>query len=331
MCERKTGLELLRVIAILGIIAMHTFGHWMEDCIGCDRIYGLLITSVFNTGVSCFMLISGYFGISRNIKKAFSLEILMLFYGMLYILAHYAHNDLNKEIIFGNVFPLMSNRYWYITTYIMLMVISDELNYAWNRTDLKTSRIILLILVLFFYMVPTISLGKVSYTHDAGKGVINMFVVYNIGRYLRKYGKGISKNVYYVMALTGCLMSFGLDCIVTFLFYEKGLFYTLSLDWSVFTLLGSIGIFGIFNNVNIDCIIINKIASLVTGIYVCEELVRDIIVMQIKKSEIHGIKLIIVNIMISLIVFILSALIEMIRKKTIGKIINKYLYESKYQ
>lgn len=79
---RNSNFELLRIICIFGIISMHSFGAFLHTAIGASRFYGTLINSVFNMGVSCFMLISGYFGIRFSVRKFVTLETTFIFYAV---------------------------------------------------------------------------------------------------------------------------------------------------------------------------------------------------------------------------------------------------------
>lgn len=80
--ERHNGIELLRIISIIGIICMHTFGAIYTVAEGHALIFGVFINSLFNIGVTCFALISGYFGIRRDFKKIINLELMVLFYSI---------------------------------------------------------------------------------------------------------------------------------------------------------------------------------------------------------------------------------------------------------
>lgn len=76
---RLSNFELLRLICIFGIISMHTLGYVNNEVCGMNLFIGVLINTVFNMGVTIFMLISGYFGI-KNLLKNFSLFGLQHYY-----------------------------------------------------------------------------------------------------------------------------------------------------------------------------------------------------------------------------------------------------------
>lgn len=81
--SRESGIELLRIFAMFGIVYMHTFGPFLSSEAKSLQIHAVIINSMFNAGVSCFILISGYFGVSFSVRKVFRLECEVIFYSLL--------------------------------------------------------------------------------------------------------------------------------------------------------------------------------------------------------------------------------------------------------
>ena len=67
--ERNSSIEMLRILAMLGIVIMHTNGAVMEHGSGTGFAWTQIENGIFNAGVSIFVLISGYFGIRRSTQK----------------------------------------------------------------------------------------------------------------------------------------------------------------------------------------------------------------------------------------------------------------------
>ena len=61
--DRSSNFELLRLLCIFGILMMHTFGGIDTSVSFFNTEIHVLVNSVFNMGVTCFILLSGYFGI----------------------------------------------------------------------------------------------------------------------------------------------------------------------------------------------------------------------------------------------------------------------------
>ncbi len=71
--HRNSSIELLRVISLIMIMLMHGFGNTLSLFGNLDvfnsRLF-IFINSFCNCGVTCFVLITGYYGIYRvSIKK----------------------------------------------------------------------------------------------------------------------------------------------------------------------------------------------------------------------------------------------------------------------
>ena len=79
---RNSSIELLRLLAIFGIVVMHINGPLLGSAFGLNSIWIQLENSIFNCGVSVFVLISGYFGIRRTSFKILLLELSALLYSL---------------------------------------------------------------------------------------------------------------------------------------------------------------------------------------------------------------------------------------------------------
>ena len=104
--NRKSGIELLRILCMFGIVYMHTFGSMLETVHGGNMALAVFENALFNCGVSCFVLISGYFGIKKKTYKAGSdSDILFADRNHLYNghgMGRYIKNRLDKSYFPGN-------------------------------------------------------------------------------------------------------------------------------------------------------------------------------------------------------------------------------------
>lgn len=79
---RNSSIEVLRLLAIFGIVVMHVNGPLLSTAFGSNSIWIQIENSFFNCGVSVFVLISGYFGIKRTSRKILILELSALVYSL---------------------------------------------------------------------------------------------------------------------------------------------------------------------------------------------------------------------------------------------------------
>ena len=77
---RHSGLECLRIISIILIVSMHILGNTFHTSNWLNKEFILFINTLGNTGVTLFILISGYFGIRFNTHKFFKMLVVVWFY-----------------------------------------------------------------------------------------------------------------------------------------------------------------------------------------------------------------------------------------------------------
>ena len=78
--DRSSNFELLRLLCIFGILMMHTFGGIDTSVSFFNTEIHVLVNSIFNMGVTCFILLSGYFGIRFDFKKLIRLDLMIIFF-----------------------------------------------------------------------------------------------------------------------------------------------------------------------------------------------------------------------------------------------------------
>ena len=177
---RNSNIELLRVIAIVLIVTMHLCVPFRQNAEILDNIILSIVNAIGNTGVTIFVLISGYYGIKKNINKTLMLANVTLFWSLFYLAVNF--DNLGLKDIVKCIFPIITGNYWFISSYIILSILAPLLNFSDKLQFKKT----ILILLLFYVISP--SFIGLELLHDSGKGIINMFLIYLIGRYIQLYG-----------------------------------------------------------------------------------------------------------------------------------------------
>jgi hypothetical protein len=273
---RNSSFELLRIISIAGILYMHMLGVYGSGMSRGTQILRVCSDSLFNAGVTCFILISGYFGIRSNLKKLVRLDLMVIFYDLvgLCIYLAYGYNPGAKTIL-GMILPLISGRYWFLSCYFFLALLAPYIEILLEHlTKEQFERLILLLLVLF-YVIPTFLYFQLM--QDNGKGLPNMIVIYIIGRYLGKYPQG-NRWAKIKTILLAALFVLNL-CVVVGLNLATGkltgAISTLwSRDCSLFILLSSLLLFEIFSRIHFKSRGVNRIAGSVLAVYVFSPFVQ---------------------------------------------------------
>lgn len=268
---RQSNFELLRIVSIILIMLMHIVAVAALTDNTFNKMLLLFINTIGNTGVTIFILISGYFGIQFTIKKLYIIWSIVWFYSICtYIIQLTIYNyTFNISDFITAIFPVFRYKYWFMTCYIILFCLSPFLNKIITALSKSNFQKLLLILCLFFIICPTLYFTEIL--NDHGKGIINMTIVYLIGQYIRKYNIPNILIKHNILILSSCLfIIFTLNALVTF---YKGYFYLkFAHDNSLFIVISSIIIFLIFKNINISSNIINKIAQYTFPLYLLQEL-----------------------------------------------------------
>ena len=185
---RQSNYELLRLAAIVLIVAMHTWGYAFTTTDTVTQGILLLVNAVGNTGVTLFVLLSGWFGIRFSTGKLLRLVFVVLTYS---VLTYGLQTGLGTESLTAAgirkaLLPLLSGKYWFMTCYATLFCLSPWLNRAADNLPKRDFGLLLAVAAFFFLAVPTLQLADP--THDGGKGFVNMTLAYMAGRYLHRHG-----------------------------------------------------------------------------------------------------------------------------------------------
>lgn len=319
---RESGFELLRLICIFGIITMHTFGSFYNSATGINLVYGVLINSVFNMGVSLFMLISGYFCVTPSWNKIVRLELTTIFYSVVNLLVlSYFQGGLSKKALVRACFPVSDSTYWYITCYMLILLFSPFINRIPEKLKKRDFEKLLGLMLLVFSILP--SIVQLHILGDNGKGVLNMLLMYFIGRYIRLYGKAsYSKRKMFGMGslcvLAGFVLNYGLSMIVN---KGQGLYAPFARDCSVTIVVGSVFFFLFFREVKLQSKAINFLAKYVIGIYLFEGTARTIL-RECIDITVYGntCYLFAVLLVYALVTMAACILVEMVREATLGRL-----------
>lgn len=183
---RNSSIELLRIISVFLIVLMHACAllDWESTSFTNKVIVGV-INSIGNIGVSCFIFISGYFGVKYNWRKFTNLIVLTTIYCTVVALFRYSYTPIELVKAFLTV-PTYSN--WFIVCYLFLMVLAPYLNTFLSALDKKDYRNLILLLVVLLCILPTLSL--MGATNDVilrqgGKNLVYFIFLYIVGRYIK--------------------------------------------------------------------------------------------------------------------------------------------------
>lgn len=250
------------------IISMHVLGRFFGSTELVEREFVLFINSFCNAGVTIFVLIFGYYGIRFRMDKLMYMANQTWFYSLLlfgvsFLLSHrFTRADLIKTI-----FPIATNKYWFITSYIILFVASPHLNACLDNMAKKTYTAFLAFMLLIFVVAPTFLQFEI--TCDGGKGPINMFIAYMTGYYFKRFDfPSVLKKNSIVILILSFLVVFIISSWQSY--GSPWMSMGLCRDNSLFILLIAISLFYIFSKRSFYSAIVNDIAKLTLGVYLVQ-------------------------------------------------------------
>lgn len=273
---RQSNFELLRIVAIWGIVLHHliingisTVGYNQEFHADNNSMSLLFINSILVGSVNCFVLISGWFGIKVSIRTIIRLLCDCMIFALTGILITFFMTSdsslLNLSILWDNG---KFTHYWFITHYLVLVLISPVLESSIQNIKYRTFAIWILILIIinvyFGYFLGVVNKDGYNY--------INFILLYYIGRFLR-----ISQGQSWMQCLKkySLLLSGGVSILfsiiytaVSFYKWIPGIrFWSYNSPW---VLISSIFLFIYFSKFKFKSKIVNIIATGALGIYLLQ-------------------------------------------------------------
>lgn len=325
--QRKSGIELLRIICMLMIIVLHAYTYGGLNQLSNAQGGGFeatsdFIWSFFRTPVNVFMIITGYF-MSKDVldfKKSYrripKVYATMLFYSILltiFAFIVYSHhsfsipnetadnltsadkleidtmNDLSERFAVYSIikmfFPLLSKQWYFLTNYVIILLLSPFINKVLVEIDKKQFKILLGLLFVFLSIYPTIStmggLKEIFSTTkvlpiEYGKSMISFLFMFIIGAYLKRFVTDDEKlHFKYLGYFVGlCIIDFSLYYFLGNVMLNKVGLYNSAVFGQFsnpFVILESVSIFLFFRGFQFKSRVINYIAGTTIGIYAIHE------------------------------------------------------------
>lgn len=336
--EKKSSIELLRILSMIMILFLHIFNYtgllYAVEKFTINYYLIWMLEALCFVAVNCYVLISGYFLVESkfSFNRILKIWIQTFFYSILitFVISYF------KEISFTEViksfFPIITTRYWFVTVYITLLLISPFLNVLIKNISKKKYQLLLITNLIMFSVIPIVPIPS-GLLFGGGYGIAWFINLYLIAGYIKLYGIKLKKYkclcIYFLMSIITFFVKYILD-FIEFYYFRTNLLY----DYNCITvLIASIGLFLFFINSNITNNFINKIIFFVSpltfGVYLIHEnpifrntLWEKINIIAYINSPILIIKVIAI-VIILFIIFILIDFVRLLLFKKINPSINK--------
>ena len=281
--KRYSNFELLRILSMCMIILIHFASATDLNNFGLNETLGSIIggsiVGICNIGVTCFGIISGYFGIKFSLEKLLKMEIMMIMYSLLETLILWLvfpdemQGAVLIEQLIKSFFPFVSRKYWFYSCYICLFFFSGYIEKFVDSQKKEELQKFIELSLLIFSVFPTIFYFEIM--QDSGKGLIQMITVYIIGRYIRKY-KDIHVNTLKAVLLFTILWYVNTISIMYPIRFGS-ITHSLCRDNSITNITMAILLFYIFKNIKISSRLINMLTANMFAVFALENTFANVL------------------------------------------------------
>lgn len=259
---------------------------------------------------------------SKVIQIALDSTVISL---IIFVISLFALPTIETKFIIRSLFPNLLNIYWYVTCYIMFYLIAPYINRIIYSLD-KREHISIALTLFFIYFIICFVDRNLFYCND----IIIWISLYFLVSYIKKYFScrylGVIKHI-------SCITFFCIifeDLLINILgqkivfFYDKVHYF--QCNNNPFIIVFSLCMFLLFININFNFKINRNIAGLTLYVYLIHGniLVRNYympILLSVIKQNLGYELIILIDIVVSVILFISSFFCASIYKQTIGKFI----------
>jgi hypothetical protein len=278
--SRASNFELLRIILILFVLALHynsPYRHgafsYIESAPLFNKFFLYSIEALALGAVNTFLCISGYFLSERksvNVRKVVYLFTVLIAYKALsYLALSIGSGNFTLKNFFLSASPVNYYAWLYGATYLL----APFLNLVFRHTSNKGLNTFISIAVILFSIVPTLSdfclpslfntkasFSAVSlYGNGNGYTLVNFVLLYYIGGYIA-HQKACLKPIPAALCYILCT---AVICAMMFIDHSRAISYC-----NIFAIMQAISLFLLFKNIHFNSRIVNNIARSVWGIFI---------------------------------------------------------------
>lgn len=206
--KRRSGLELLRIIAMFLIVFGHFCGQSdvmrFVDPHSATAVIVAILGNASRVSVNLFLIVAVWFMVGRDFKAERLIKTwvtVFLWGGVSTIVAGLLGAGLGIKAIFQCFLPILGRQLWFASAYMILYLCTPFLNMIlkWERKQLRT---FLCILFLFCSLIPTITDFNETF---ADNELWFIFVFIFVG-YIKTYYLGSIGKHYIMDGLLGVIL-----------------------------------------------------------------------------------------------------------------------------
>jgi hypothetical protein len=318
---RNTNIELLRIILMVMIVTLHYLSHGgildSTPAGSKNYIFVWALETLSYVGVDGFVIISGYYLVGSEFKMRKLLTLIVQIVStsaiIYFIFAALGLAPFTRGDTFGALFPIITGKYWFATSYVGLYCLVPFLNAVVKAATKRQMQGLVLLLSLMFCSWRTFFSQLTTMNTDGGYNVVWLVCLYFFAAYLRLYWNyKLNKGIYLAGYLLCC----------AFVLWRKYIGNSAFLSYvSVPITIAAISLFLFFREIKIKNSLCNKIISFIApltfGVYLISENIwfRSVLYTRILRTNLFLHSPTIVSIIPASIIaiFVGSMLIEQVR------------------
>ncbi len=323
--NRNYGIDLLRMLCMLMIAVLHTMGHGgvlnaAKGDADAFRAAWLLEIACYGA-VNCYAIISGFVGVNSKFKltNLLKLWLQVAFYSVVLTVAVgiFSPGTVNATTVFRSFFPVFQKQYWYFSAYFGMFLLTPVLNAAIHSVPRRLMRLLLLLVFLFYSLVPILlstwdwgwSVPDV-FRIDRGYSVLWLALLYLLGAYFSKY------RSFQNLPRWGALLIYVGGVLITYadkIYGESGVWVNYHAPG---VLIGSVALFFVFSGLKLNRAepLIKFAAPLAFGVYLIHDhqLVRKAVMAKrfVHFTNFHPLAMLGAVLLTALCIYLVCTLIE---------------------
>lgn len=202
--QRNAAFEIVRIIAMLLIIASHFYGHggWRYITDPAGKFFMSITRAMFLPSVNVFVMISAYFICLKDdfkipFKRLGKLWLQVFFYGMTLYIIFVASGVYKFDALqfVGYLFPILSGKYWFISAYFLMMIASPFLNVIIKKMN-KAQYLFVCIFIIIIAVLHDVGVFENTMPLKRGYTGFWFCLLYLLAGYIRKYDIKLTKEAW---------------------------------------------------------------------------------------------------------------------------------------
>ena len=194
--NRNANLDLLRIVSMLLIVLLHSIDHSgvLENAENCSTImyfYVRFTYALCQVCVNIYIMLSGYFMINSKFRlhKLVVLWIEACFYSLVLRLVFMVtgQESFSPVSLVSCLFPILTGRYWFLTIYVGMYLISPFLNMLIHAMDRKQHALLNICLFTIMSLWSSLHPAIAGMNSGGGWGLAWFAVLYITAAWFRLY------------------------------------------------------------------------------------------------------------------------------------------------